>query len=55
MNLISKLCLAFLDGKIEEALTDVPTRKMEFEVIGKKKNGEPERRCIGEVGDVIIH
>jgi platelet-activating factor acetylhydrolase len=55
IDLISKLSLAFLDGKIEDALRDVRTRKMEFEVIGKKENGEPKRRCVGEVGDVIIH
>jgi len=57
INLISKLSLAFLDGNMamEDALRDVRTRKMEIEVIGKKKDGEPKRRCIGEVGDVIIH
>jgi platelet-activating factor acetylhydrolase len=55
MNLISKLSLAFLDEKIEDALRDVRTRKMEFEVIGKKEDGEPKTRCIGEVGDVIVH
>jgi platelet-activating factor acetylhydrolase len=55
MNLISKLSLAFLEGKIEEALRDVRTRKMEIEVIGKKKDGKPKRRCIGEAGEVIVH
>jgi len=55
MDLISKLSVAFLDGKVEEALTEVRTRKIEFEVIGNNENGEPKRRCIGEVGDVIIH
>lgn len=55
MDVISKLSLAFLDGNMEDALRDVRTRKMEIEVIGKKKDGEPKRRCVGEVGEVIIH
>jgi len=55
MDVISKLSLAFLDGNMEDVLRDVRTRKMEIEVIGQKKDGEPKRRCVGEVGEVIIH
>jgi len=55
MNLISKLAVSFLNGTIEDALRNARTRKMEIEVIGKKKDGSPKRRCIGEVGDVIVH
>jgi platelet-activating factor acetylhydrolase len=55
MGLISKLSQAFLDGNIEAALGDVGTRKLEIEIIGKKKDGKPKRRCIGQVGEVIIH
>jgi platelet-activating factor acetylhydrolase len=55
MDIISKLSLGFLDGNIDDTLDTVRTRKMEIEVIGKKKDGKPKRRCIGEAGDVIIH
>jgi len=55
MHLIFKLSLAFLDGNIDDALRDVRTRKMEIEVIGKNKDGKPKKRCIGEVGEVIVH
>ena len=55
MDLNSKLSLAFLDGKIDEALKDVKTRKMEVNVIGQSKDGKPKRQLVGEVGEVIIH
>ncbi|KAG6911247.1 hypothetical protein DXG01_003114 [Tephrocybe rancida] len=54
MDVLSKLSIAFLDGKLEEALRSTSTRKLEAEVIGKKKDGKPKRKLLGEVGDVIV-
>lgn len=55
MDVISRLSIAFLDGKVEDALGDVQTRNMEIEVTGKRKDGRPKRKLVGNVGDVIIH
>lgn len=55
MDLTSKLSLAFLDGDLDDVLKNVKTRKMEIEIIGKRKDGRPKRQIIGDVGDVIVH
>ncbi len=57
MNSISRLSDAFLDGRIDEQLTLEPTRTMEVEVVGKKKDayGKPQRTLKGIVGDIIVH
>jgi len=51
----AKLAVAFLDGRLEEELGEVGTRKMEIEIKGKRKDGKPKRRLVGSVGDVVAH
>ncbi|KAJ7765061.1 platelet-activating factor acetylhydrolase, isoform II-domain-containing protein [Mycena maculata] len=52
---VAKLTLAFLDGKLDVALEQVPTRKMEIKTVGTRKDGRPKRMIIGDVGDVVVH
>ena len=56
MDVISKLSIAFLDGRLEEVLELIPRRKMDAEIVGKKKNkyGRPKRRLVGSVGEIIV-
>ncbi|KNZ74816.1 Platelet-activating factor acetylhydrolase [Termitomyces sp. J132] len=54
MKIISRLSIAFLNDKLEEALISISTREMEIEVVGKRKDGKPKRKLIGNVGDVIV-
>lgn len=56
MDIISKLSIAFFDGELEQALGSTSTRKMEIEIMGKKKDtyGGPKRKLSGSVGDIII-
>ncbi|KAF8165535.1 platelet-activating factor acetylhydrolase, isoform II-domain-containing protein [Crassisporium funariophilum] len=53
LDTIANLSLAFLDDSLEEALRDVPTRKMEIKIVGVKKDGKPKKKLVGNVGDVI--
>lgn len=55
MAVITKLSLAFLDERTDDALKEVRTRGMETDMGGKGKDGKPKKRLIGEVGDVIVH
>jgi platelet-activating factor acetylhydrolase len=56
MDIISKLSIAFLDGDLEEVLGSIPKRKMETEIVGKKKNkyGRPKRKLVGSIGEIIV-
>lgn len=54
LDIIFNLSLAFLDDRLDEAVRQIPTTKMEIKVIGVKKNGEPKRRLAGNVGDIIV-
>ncbi|KAF9464383.1 platelet-activating factor acetylhydrolase [Collybia nuda] len=54
MDVISKLSIGFLDDQLEQALKTVKTRKMEIEIIGKKKDGRPKRKLVGSIGDIIV-
>ncbi|RDB22670.1 Platelet-activating factor acetylhydrolase 2 [Hypsizygus marmoreus] len=54
MEVTSKISIAFLDDKLEQAVGTLPTRKMEIEIIGKRKDRRPKRKLVGTVGDVII-
>lgn len=54
MTTITELSIAFLDGTLENTLDEFPTRKMEVEIVGKKKDGRPKRKLIGSVGDIIV-
>jgi platelet-activating factor acetylhydrolase len=56
MDVISKLSIAFLDGNLEQALESIPRRKMEAEIVGKKKNkyGRPKKRLVGSIGEIIV-
>jgi platelet-activating factor acetylhydrolase len=55
MDVLGMLCLAFLDGNLEDALASLSTRTMTTKVVGKKKDGRPKRALVGEVGDVVVH
>lgn len=57
MDLTTDLSLAFLDGRVDEALSGMGlrARKMEVEEVGKRKDGRPKRQLVGEVGDVVVH
>ena len=57
MDTISRLCLAFLDDDLEDALDGMVTREMAVQTIGEKKDryGDRKRMLAGDVGDVIIH
>lgn len=54
IDIMSKLSVAFIEDKLEEGLASSSTRKMEVEIIGKKKDGRPKRRLVGVIGDVIV-
>jgi platelet-activating factor acetylhydrolase len=54
MEVITKLSIGFLDETLEQALESVRTRKMEIEIVGKRKDGRPKRKLVGSVGDVIV-
>jgi platelet-activating factor acetylhydrolase len=54
LSRISDLVLAFLDDKLEEAITSVPTTELEEIIVGVEKGGKPKRNLLGNVGDVII-
>ncbi|KAF8076569.1 platelet-activating factor acetylhydrolase, isoform II-domain-containing protein [Lyophyllum atratum] len=54
MDVFSSLSIAFLDGNLEEVLSSTSTRKMEIEVVGKRKDGRPKRKLVGTVGDVLV-
>jgi platelet-activating factor acetylhydrolase len=54
MDIISQLSIGFLDGQLESVLETISTRKMEVEIIGKRKDGRPKRKLVGSVGDVIV-
>ncbi|KAG6869331.1 hypothetical protein C0993_000084 [Termitomyces sp. T159_Od127] len=54
MNIISKLSIAFLNNELEEDLSSASIREMEIKVIGKRKDGKPKRKLIGDVGDIIV-
>ncbi|KAH6915134.1 platelet-activating factor acetylhydrolase, isoform II-domain-containing protein [Coprinopsis sp. MPI-PUGE-AT-0042] len=51
---IADISVGFLDDRFEETLEKVKTRKMEITIIGKKKDGRPKRKLVGEPGDVIV-
>lgn len=51
---IADISVGFLDDQFEETLERVKTRKMEIKIIGKKKDGRPKRKLVGEPGDVIV-
>jgi len=53
MDVIAKLCIAFIEGKEEEALEEVRTREMAFEWYEEK--GQRKRRIVGGVADVVVH
>ncbi|KZP24695.1 hypothetical protein FIBSPDRAFT_856902 [Athelia psychrophila] len=57
MDLTVELSVAFLDGRVDEAVAAMGprARKMEVEEVGKRKDGRPKRRLVGEVGDVVVH
>lgn len=54
MEVIAKLSIGFLDGQLEKVLESVPKRKMEIEIIGKRKDGWPKRKLVGSAGDIIV-
>lgn len=54
IDVIGKLSIGFLDGKVEEVLETCSVRKIEVEVIGKTKDGRDKRQIIGNVGDVVV-
>lgn len=54
MQVIVKLSVGFLDGQLENVLESIPKRKMEIEIIGKRKDGRPKRKLVGSVGDIIV-
>lgn len=54
MNAIAKISIGFLDGQLEQVSESVPNRKMEIEIIGKRKDGRPKRKLVGSAGDVIV-
>jgi platelet-activating factor acetylhydrolase len=53
MDVIAKLCIAFLEGRGESALGEVKTRQLEIEAY--EENGEKKRKLVGDVADVVIH
>jgi platelet-activating factor acetylhydrolase len=57
MDITSTLCLAFLDGELQEELDKLVTRKMMVLVVSDKKDkyGDPKRTLEGDVGDVVVH
>lgn len=56
MTIIGSLSLAFLDGRLEEGLSECTTREMKVELLkGKTKWGEQKKRLVGELGDVVVH
>ncbi|KAG6821565.1 hypothetical protein H0H93_000074 [Arthromyces matolae] len=56
MNLITRLSVAFLDGTLDDTLDSTPIKEMKVELVGNEKNayGEPKRKLVGKVGDVIV-
>ncbi|KJA29853.1 hypothetical protein HYPSUDRAFT_127126 [Hypholoma sublateritium FD-334 SS-4] len=54
LDTITNLSLSFLDDRLSEAIQTIPTRTMEIEIVGVKKDGKPKRKLVGNVGDVII-
>lgn len=55
MECIDRLSNAFVDGRLAEQLTAENTRKMEVEIVGKRKDGRPKRELRGAVGEIIVH
>jgi len=51
---ISELSVAFLDDRLEDALTNSVTRGMEVETI-KGRHGKERRQLVANAGDVIVH
>jgi len=47
------LSLGFLDNNLDKTIEELPTTKMEIEVIGVKPDGKPKRKLIGTIGNVI--
>lgn len=54
LDTITNLSLSFLDDRLSEVMQTIPTKTMEIEVIGVKKDGKPKRKLVGNVGDVIV-
>lgn len=55
MDVIGKLSLGFLDGRIEEVLETCSVRKLEIETTpGKTKDGRDKRQIVGNLGDVAV-
>jgi platelet-activating factor acetylhydrolase len=53
MDVIEKLCVAFLEDRLEEGLEGVKTRPMEIEWFEEK--GKSKQRLVGDVADVVVH
>uniref|UniRef100_A0A0W0EZD9 1-alkyl-2-acetylglycerophosphocholine esterase n=1 Tax=Moniliophthora roreri TaxID=221103 RepID=A0A0W0EZD9_MONRR len=55
MEIIEQLSLSFLNDKLNQKLELEKTRKMEVEIVGRRKDGRPKRRIVGELGDIVVH
>lgn len=51
---IADISIGFLDDRFDETLETVKTREKEINIVGKKKDGKPKRKLVGESGDVIV-
>lgn len=57
IDIVADVSIAFLDSEeqFKEKLETMETRKMEVEIIGKRKDGRPKRRLVGTLGEIIVH
>ncbi|KAF8663408.1 hypothetical protein AX16_000980 [Volvariella volvacea WC 439] len=54
IKMIGDLSVAFFDDRTEKAVQEFPSRKMEIQIIGVKKDGKPKKKLVGNIGDIII-
>ncbi|KAF8897699.1 platelet-activating factor acetylhydrolase [Infundibulicybe gibba] len=54
LEVIARLSVAFLDGRLDSLLEETPTIPMRVEIIGKRKDGRPKRKLVGNVGDIVV-
>ncbi|KAK0206350.1 platelet-activating factor acetylhydrolase, isoform II-domain-containing protein [Desarmillaria ectypa] len=55
MNIIARLSNAFLDNQLNETLNAELTSKMEIEIVGSWKDGQPKRQIKGGPGNIVVH
>ncbi|KAH7914420.1 tRNA synthetases class I, catalytic domain-containing protein [Hygrophoropsis aurantiaca] len=55
MNKIVQLSLAYFEDNLDRTLDAHSTSNMEIAIIGRKPDGKPKRKIIGEVAEVICY